>query len=194
MRFSRTEISHILIAIAVLTIAFAFAFNEEALLNLSVVVSNIPLSFVAIFTAFFCHELAHKYMGMKYGYWSEFRMFPQGLFLALFLGVFLGVVFAAPGAVQIFGHPNRDQYGKISAAGPAVNLLIAFFFLPIAKLFTGLIGDVASFISYINAFLALFNLLPFGPLDGLKVFRWKMEIWVGLFAGGIVVFFILLLF
>lgn len=195
MRFSKTEIQHIIIAIGVLTIAFAFAFTPNGLVNIMGVISNIPLSFFAIFTAFFCHELAHKYMGMKYGYWSEFRMFPQGLLLALILGVLLGVVFAAPGAVQIYGNPNRDQYGKISAAGPTVNLIIAVLFLPVFIVFRGsLLGYIANFISFINTFLALFNLLPFGPLDGMKVFRWRKEVWIGLFAAGIALFIVLLLF
>ena len=187
MRFSRTEIIQILIAIGVLTLAFTFAFTKNALTNLNAVLNNLPLSFLAIVTAFFCHELAHKYMGLKYGYWSEFRMFPQGLFLALFLGIFFGVVFAAPGAVQIYGNPNREQLGKISVAGPAINLVIAILFLPIAKLMSGTIGQIGYFISFINAFLALFNLLPFGPLDGMKIFRWRMDIWIGLFAIGIAI-------
>ena len=119
IRFSRKEIIHIMIAMGVLTVAFAFAMTPGGVINNPTAALNtIPLAFLAIVTAFFCHELAHKYMGQKYGYWSEFRMYPQGLLFALFLGVFLGVVFAAPGAVQIFGSPNREQSGKISAAGP----------------------------------------------------------------------------
>jgi Zn-dependent protease len=34
----------------------------------------------------------------------------------------------------------------------------------------------------INAFMAVFNLIPFGVLDGLKVFRWSKAIWLVLFA------------
>ncbi|MFO8078208.1 MAG: site-2 protease family protein [Thermoplasmatota archaeon] len=186
IRFSRKEISHILIAIGTLTIAFSFAMAPGgAIRNPGVALSYIPLSFLAIVTAFFCHELAHKYVGQKYGYWSEFRMYPQGLLFALFLGVFLGVVFAAPGAVQIFGSPNREQSGKISAAGPAMNLCIALILFPVSLLGSGLVAQIGFFVAYINAFLALFNLLPFGPLDGAKIFYWRKEIWILLFILGI---------
>ena len=186
IKFSRKEIIHILIAMGVLTIAFSFAMTPGgAIRNPIVALNTIPLAFLAIVTAFFCHEIAHKYMGQKYGYWSEFRMYPQGLLFALFLGVFLGVVFAAPGAVQIFGSPNREQSGKISAAGPTMNIIIASILFPVSIFGSGVIGQIAFFVAYINAFLALFNLLPFGPLDGAKIFYWKKEIWIGLFIVGI---------
>lgn len=179
MKFSQGEIIQILIAMAVLTIAFSFALADDPpLANLNEVVNNIPLSFLAIATAFVCHEIAHKYMGQKYGYWSEFRMFPQGLLLALFLGVVIGIVFAAPGAVQIFGNPTKEESGKMAAAGPATNLAISGISTLLFFSSNGYLGYLFFFIAYINAFLAFFNLIPFGPLDGMKIFRWRKEVWI----------------
>jgi len=179
MKFSQGEIIQILIAMVVLTIAFSFALAPyPPLTHLNSVVSNLPLSFLAIATAFVCHEIAHKYVGQKYGYWSEFRMFPQGLLFALFLGVVVGIVFAAPGAVQIFGNPTREESGKMAAAGPSTNLAISVISFLLFFNSTGYIAYLLFFIAYINAFLAFFNLIPFGPLDGMKIFRWKKEIWI----------------
>lgn len=71
----------------------------------------------------------------------------------------------------------RDQrYGeaKVAAAGPAVNILLAFIFgliirlsdmLPVNDAFVAL----AAYIVFINILLALFNMLPFPPLDGSKI-------------------------
>jgi len=194
MKFSSREIIHILIAMGVLTLAFSFALAPSPpLSHLNAVIQNLPLSFLAITTAFFCHEIAHKYVGQKYGYWSEFRMFPQGLLFALFLGIALGVVFAAPGAVQIMGRPSQEESGKIAMAGPSVNLLISVVFFLLMFSTSGYLAEIAFFISYINAFLAFFNLLPLGPLDGKKIFQWKKEVWIGLIAACIMVFILLFL-
>lgn len=192
IRFSKKEIVHILIAMTVLTVAFSFAFIPyPPLRNFDKVISVLPLSFIAIATAFFCHEMAHKYAGQKFGYWSEFRMYPQGLLFALFLGVFAGIVFAAPGAVQIFGNPNREEMGKISMAGPSTNLVLGLVFFGIYTLSDGMVRSISYYVAYINVFLALFNLLPFGPFDGLKIFRWKKQVWAGLI--GLAVLLLLLL-
>jgi Zn-dependent protease len=192
IKFSKQEIIHILIAIIVLTIAFSFAFVDyPPLSHLNKVIGFLPLSFLAIATAFFCHEIAHKYVGQKFGYWSEFRMYPQGLLFALFLGVLAGIVFAAPGAVQIFGRPNKDEMGKIATAGPASNIVLCVIFTGIWNFSYGIIASVSFFIAYINMFLAFFNLLPFGPLDGAKIFRWKIEVW-GLLIGINIIIFLML--
>lgn len=193
IKFSKQEITHILIAMTILTIAFSFAFAKyPPLSHISEVIGFLPLSFLAIATAFFCHEIAHKYVGQKFGYWSEFRMYPQGLLFALFLGVIAGIVFAAPGAVQIFGTPNRDEMGKIAVAGPSTNLILCLIFLIIWFFTDGIISSISFFISYINVFLSLFNLLPFGPFDGLKIFRWKKELWGLLIGIDIIIFLIIL--
>jgi Zn-dependent protease len=192
LKFSKNEFYQILIAILVLTIAFSFALAPyPPLANFSYVLSNLPLSFFAIITAFFCHEIAHKYMGQKFGYWSEFRMYSQGLLLALFLGIFTGFIFAAPGAVQIRGMPNKDEMGKIALAGPLTNIVLSSLFITLWIVSTGLISQISFFIGYINAFLALFNLIPFGFFDGKKIFTWRKEIWFMLIVVSIVLFLII---
>ena len=54
MKFSSMEIIHILIAMGVLTLAFSFALAPNPpLSHLNAVIQNLPLSFLAIATAFF---------------------------------------------------------------------------------------------------------------------------------------------
>ena len=124
---------------------------------------------------------------MKYGYWAEFKLWPQGLLFALVTS-FFGFVFAAPGAVYTYANYITDEInGKISIAGPIVNIALALIFLGIAAAVyrsafnsnTSLIIFIVCSLGYsINSFLAVFNLLPIGNLDGSKVLRWNVVIWL----------------
>jgi Zn-dependent protease len=185
-KFSRVEITHILISMCVLTIAFSLLFTKNNLFfgiihgfNLETLLLFIPVSFLSIVTAFFFHEISHKFMAQKFGLWSEFRMYPRGLFLALLLSLFVPFVFAAPGAVMFRGQTRVFETGRIAMAGPLANIVISGVTLPL-YLFVFIetpIGQLIGFICLINAFLAVFNLMPFGPLDGIKIIRWNVNVW-----------------
>jgi Zn-dependent protease len=182
-KFSKIEIIHLLISIFVLTIAFSFALSGNNLFTgftsgfrLDELTLYFPLSFLGITTAFFFHELSHKFMAQKHGLWSEFRMFPQGLFLALLLGITTPFVFAAPGAVMFQGGAKTHETGQIAASGPLANIVIAFVtFILYFSIFYE--SQIVGFICLINSFMATFNLLPLGPLDGLKIIKWNATIW-----------------
>jgi len=190
-KFSRVEINHLVISMLVLTIAFSFALTPNNLIaglsggfNPGLLPLGMAMSFLGIITAFFFHEMSHKVIAQKHGLWAEYRMFPQGLLLALLLGVLTGFVFAAPGAVMFRGGSRDFETGKIAMAGASANIVIALITLPI-YLFVffedPIFGPIFGFICFINAFLALFNLLPFGPLDGTKIIRWNATVWVIMF-------------
>ena len=124
---------------------------------------------------------------MKYGYWAEFKLWPQGLLFALVTS-FFGFVFAAPGAVYTYANYMTDEInGKISIAGPIVNIILALIFLLIATwVYPSAFHSANSVTLFIicslgysvNSFLAVFNLLPIGNLDGSKVLNWNFGIWI----------------
>jgi Zn-dependent protease len=183
IRFGKTEIRHIVIALGVLTLAFAIVLTGS--LNgitgdlLTGFLIALLLSFIVVGTGFFLHEMAHKIMAQRFGAWAEFRIFPFGLMMALIFS-FLGFIFAAPGAVYIQGIATKRENGLISIAGPATNLIIGIPFVIVWLLFPlgGLLGWFIYLMGYINVFLAFFNLLPIPPLDGSKVFRWNAPVYV----------------
>ncbi len=182
-KFSRTEIFHILIAMGVLTIAFSFTISRNNIISgfnrLDSFPSSIIVSFLGIVTAFFVHEIFHKLMAQKYGLWSEFRMYPQGLLFSMILAFITGFVFAAPGAVMFRGETRNFEIGRIAVAGPTANILIAvitFILYRYVFLETD-VGKIFAFICLVNVLLATFNLLPISPLDGSKVLRWNGILW-----------------
>ncbi|MBN1683006.1 hypothetical protein JW865_05590 [Candidatus Bathyarchaeota archaeon] len=146
--------------------------------------------------AFILHELAHKFAAQRLGLWAEFRLSVSGIILTLlsFLLVqtsIFPVMFVAPGAVVIAGMLRWDEYGKVSVAGPAINILQAIIYF-IIFLFTNnySIAELSVYGMAVNSGLALFNLIPFGIFDGMKIFKWNWKIWIllVLIAGSIFAF------
>ncbi len=184
--FSAIEVAHLLAS--VITIAFAFSlFKGE---GLGFDPNQFFIVLIAVGSAFILHELGHRTVARSYGVHSEYRAWTWGLFLAIVMafatrGTF---VFAAPGAVYIFGRVTREQNGKISIAGPATNFLVAIVFLAVYLAFPTL-ADIALMGAYINIILGAFNMFPFGPLDGHKIYAWNNRAWGALFAGFVVLLF-----
>lgn len=181
---SSREIIHLVASLLVLTIAFTYPslrFDQMAIVAFGVG------------TGFILHELAHKFTAQRYGYVADYEASPMGLLLAIGLKIFTGIVFAAPGAVMIRGKryvygKDEDQYqdslqaakefSYISVSGAVVNLMLAIIFLTVSFFITDpLASKVLSWSAFINVFLAGFNMIPFGPLDGAKVWRYNPVLW-----------------
>jgi Zn-dependent protease len=136
------------------------------------------------------HELAHKFAAIKFGFWAEFHKNNFMLLVAVALAALVGFVFAAPGATVIYStRPdgrtlNREENGKISAAGPVTNLVlcIPFTVLIFATAPQSLLYQIGIFGVQINAMIAAFNMLPISILDGNKVLSWNIPAFVLLLA------------
>ncbi len=191
IKFSEKELIDLLWAWAALSFAFAVLLGGGARGLGQGFALRLILAAVTVGVAFLFHELAHKFMAQKYGYWAEFRRFDFGLILAVALS-FVGFIFAAPGAVMIGGMPSREENGRISLAGPLMNIILAGLFSVLGVLlnffgvFNILLQSIVGFGIMINAWLALFNLIPIPPLDGSKIIGWSFPAWAGMMA--IVVF------
>ena len=190
---SRTEILHLLIASAVLSLDFALirtSFLGSGVFgvpNPSDILTWLPFGVAAALTGFVVHEMAHKVSAQRHGFWAEFRMSPFGLLLSLFMAAIAGFVIAAPGATMIGGMGDVREWGRTSLAGPSVNLVEGAIFIG-AAFVTAANGlgvawvESLLLLGFLNTWWATFNLIPYGPLDGAKVWRWNHAIWVGAFV------------
>ncbi|MCH1540939.1 MAG: hypothetical protein L7S56_05860 [Candidatus Poseidonia sp.] len=167
-----------------------------------------PVMLLAVGPAFLLHEIGHKIIAKKNGCWAEFRADPSGLRFGLFLSFFLGFLFMAPGAVMVAGVVTRRQNGHIAVAGPLVNFGLFLIGIPIWGVILGLTGafdatlpadatgylyggtliwqqmliDAGVFWIGANLVLGLFNMIPWGPLDGAKVKDWNENVFYGVIS------------
>ena len=172
---SKKEIVDITKAWLAITVAFAIVLSKSELSFVQAVL----VSAVAVGLGFLLHELGHKIVAQYYRCFAEFRSFDSLLLLAIAMS-FFGFVFAAPGAVMIHGYVNKERNGKISIAGPAINIALALVFLILTFIFGSNIVLMYGF--RINVWLALFNMIPFGNFDGAKIFRWNKKLYFAFVA------------
>lgn len=192
IKSSTKEKYDLLLAWVIISLAFAIVLRPEGISIFSIRFPYyILVAAVTVGLGFLLHEMAHKVVAQHYNCWAEFRADIQMLALALLMS-FFGFVFAAPGAVMIYGRISRKQNGHISLAGPLINLIIAILLLLIGLFFaTGSFGkDIISYGLMINAWLALFNLLPFWNFDGAKIWKWNKVVYIiMLIASGVLTFY-----
>jgi len=182
LRTSRAEVKQLLIAWLALTLGFTLLMSPPLRMQMDridfdAIAVTFGVSLVTAGAGFLLHELAHKVVAQRYGYWAEFRADYEMLAVTIASGI-LGFLFAAPGAVEIRGRRiNARSNGIIALAGPVTNLALFGVFFALTLAFPGgILGFVATFGAFINAFLAAFNMIPYGPLDGRKVLDWDERV------------------
>lgn len=178
--FSSKEIAHLTVAsLVVLGVGLSFGVTRQ----IGSLSPSLALAIAVLATtSFLAHELAHKFAAQKAGLWAEFRTMSFGLLLTA-LSIISPFKIISPGAVVISGFTSKKNLGKISVAGPLINIALSITFC-----LAMLLGPVYSYKLFflfgfvINAWIAFFNLIPFGMLDGYKIFLWDKKVWALAFA------------
>lgn len=173
--FSITELEHLTVGtMLVMGVALSLSFYQEF-------EAVLLITLAMVFTAsFLLHEIAHKLTAQHYGAWAEFRLNLFGVLITL-VSMISPFKIISPGAVMIAGPMSRETVGKTAIAGPLTNIVLAM-------LFTGIgwnpspIQRVAAYSAWINAIIALLNLIPFGIMDGRKIFWWNKLVWTVAFV------------
>ena len=187
IRFSAIEVRDLLAAWVALGVAFAVFFGGGGG-AVGLTDAFLALLLVSLLTAgvgFLLHELAHKIVAIRFGQVAEFRANYAMLLFAI-AAAFGGIIFAAPGAVYHRGRITERENGLISVAGPVTNIVLGFVFLPFLLASGGFLFQLGRYGVMINFFLAAFNMIPFGPLDGKKVLRWSKSVFLATFLASVV--------
>src|SRR5665811_1902644 len=185
IRTSNTEIIHIIISWLAISYAFAVLLlwsgsgikpTGDQLVN--GIFNPLVISLSTVGVSFIVHEMSHKLVAQRYGSWAEFRMSPIMLLLMLILVLQFGILFAAPGAVMIYGGSvGRKENGRISLAGPLLSLILGLAFFTLLSE-QGILYEIGRYGVIVNITLALFNMIPFGIFDGKKVWDWNKPVYI----------------
>lgn len=190
IRFTAKEVGHLIVASTLVIAVGASLAGFGNVLNSDPVILIYLVAILAM--SFLAHEMAHKAIAQKRGLWAEFRLSPIGAALTLLSVVSPIFKIISPGAVIVSGLVDRESMGRISIVGPATNMVLSAVLLTL-----GYFASPSASIAWIflvgaafNAWISLFNLIPFGVLDGLKVFTWSKKVWI--LAFGATIFLVVL--
>ncbi len=156
-------------------LAISLAFGIIIFSSKKDIVFSIIASVIIVGLSFVIHELAHRFVAKKFKKHAEFRANNSMLLVAIITS-FFGIIIAAPGAVHISGFVSRKESGMIASAGPLANIIIGILCIPLLFI----MPTMAFFGLYLNALLAVFNLIPLQGFDGQKVLNWNKLIYITL--------------
>ncbi len=194
MKFEEQEIKDIIITILSLSVISSLS----DLLNGGGWLLTLFFSIIIITIALIVKLYAHKRVAERFDC-SVVYKFNYNLFILSLLIAFItngGIVFAAIGSIIVssslftrLGHKyvnitDREK-GIIALSGPMANVILALIslvFYPLSNTFFQLSLNL-------NVFFALFNMIPFPPLDGAKILWWSRMVWLTSFIIPIFLFF-----
>ncbi|MFX1465660.1 MAG: AN1-type zinc finger domain-containing protein [Promethearchaeota archaeon] len=184
-RTSSTEIIHIFVGTILVSLVIGSFFFDPLNLFADISMNQEQIFLFALVSflaapAFILHELAHKFVAQKYGFWGEFRLIPFGVVLTI-ISIVSPFKLVGPGAVMIAGaNITREKNGRISLAGPITNFIligVCLLFVPLLPF--EIVGQpFLVILAQLNAIIAVFNLLPISVLDGKKIYNWNKTAWV----------------
>lgn len=206
--YTDEEVKDLILSTLGLGLAFAIVFfggpDRVAFVTDPAILPAFIVSSILVGVSFVPHEMSHRAAARVVEAYAEYELWRPGVLLAIATSLF-GVVFAAAGGIKMYTlegerygrwHPELSPHhiGLVAAVGPLMNvsMAMAFFFLS-SGFNVSLLGvNVFGVGAGINAYLALFSMVPVHPMDGYKVLRWNIPFYFFMAALAVLTFALVL--
>jgi Zn-dependent protease len=185
IKFTKEEIRNLLISIIVISILFTINMTQKSGWTNPDIINILIITIIIFSISLIAKIYSQKYLARKYHYHIEYKIWGYGLIFAL-ITMLLNIFVITPGYFK-YGLYDRiatdEEKAKIALIGPAINIIIAVIFLIAliilkSMMTTGIIKLAMLIGFYINTYMAVFNLIPFMALDGIKLFEYDMKMWI----------------
>ncbi len=135
-------------------------------------------------------DLTHRYVAKRYKAVTEYQFWLLGSVIMFVTAFFFGSVFALPARTVINDTEkmSKKQRAIIYGAGPLMSFLIFVAFLALIPLGGGLVG-LATLGASMHLLSAVYSFMPFDPMDGNKVYKWRRPVWLLAFVPLLVLYF-----
>jgi len=135
-------------------------------------------------------DLTHRYMAKRYKAVTEYQFWFLGSVIMFVTALLFGSVFALPARVVINDTEklSKKQRAMIYGAGPLMSFVIFVAFLALVPLGGAVVG-LAILGASMHLLSAVYSFMPFDPMDGNKVYKWKRSVWLMAFAPLLVLYF-----
>lgn len=174
---SSSEVAVIVLSVGIFTLALLFISRFQ------IVLSTFVTFLVMGGCATVLHELGHRFVAHHFGRKTELQFWGLGSAALLISAWFFGFIFSMPSRTVFEDNPSIDkrEIALIMISGPLMNLMfviICFFFI---KLNEGFIQWASAGIA-LNLVVGTYTLIPFTPMDGKDLFKWKKLVWFAVFS------------
>ncbi len=186
IKFTKEEIRNLLISIIVISTLFTINMTQKIGWTNTEIINILIITLILFSISFIAKIYSQKYLARKYHYHIEYKIWGYGIIFAI-VTMLLNIFIITPGYFK-YGLYDRiateEEKAKIAIIGPAANMILAVIFLIAliilkSTLTTSAIIKLAMLIGfYINTYMAVFNLIPFMALDGIKIVEYDLKMWI----------------
>ena len=141
------------------------------------------------------HDLTHRYVAWRYSVPTEYKFWFLGTAIMFITALAFGAVFSTPSRLAIEEEDKMTvrQKAMVYGSGPIMSVIMFVVFLAMLPL-GGTAATIGGVGASMNLLTATYAMMPFDPMDGRKVYKWKKLAWAAMFVPMIVMYFVLIIF